>query len=1296
MALPVTKADWEKRQRKFLCTGMNLTVPPDLMPEGKFPYIRNFRVRQAGVLQVRDGWTGLIGSGLGSAEVHSIVRFIEEITDTDLLVIGSGAAVYFGTSAGGAPTILRSGLSGYPLTFAVEHPSDTAGSWLYVADLLAMFKVGVSSVGFVIQDWGVPAPGGLLIPPEPDNPAAVAAKPIAEPYGWFDPVTNVPGQLTPGKTYKYRYLYRQDNGAISAPSLESDAVLIGEILMPSGLASNAVKLSLTPSPSSSVFFIDIYRFGGSLSTWRRLPFSPDVPNPPTANPPASGFLLDIFSDLELASSDLIPDDNFPPFQSVEKDGTPVRRDLPYIWGPHNNVIFACGDPARPGDLYWTNPSQPDGHAPQNHLELCAPSERLVNGFLWDGRAWVFSDQRLFSIYPNFAFPSEWDGQETPCGRGLFAPWAFAKGDYIYFLSKDGIYRTNGGPAQSITDEDLYPLFPHENINEQAVVNGVQPPNMALPNRLRLSFHNGELFFDYIGKFDGLSYTLVYDAKIGGWILDKYDTTVPVMMHYSEQGPNLLPIGPHISGRLASERLLAGTSDGKIYESSGPVDGAQGFTAEVQTPADDFGDARAQKLYGDGFVEADTGGGTDSVQPLFENGTITAVPATVLVSSSRTNKIIELNAGNGQLARNAQLQILMVRAAGLTSIPKLYSYMLTARMKPDQTIKRAVDWHPFLPNEADAYVMGIKLWVDTEGLTKVVQVWKDGANSGVTALNVMSVGENILVFSWPSFKGRLGRLFPTDDFRWRVTKWEWIAEEEPTLEPDWDTNWDKPCPSPVCYITGVQVIADTVNQAKVLKFQSELEGVVTNLVPTGQAGNPTIQHDGRLTVNFSFTPFRANQVRLYTTDQVLGRLYEVVWHAHPEPPTLANWDATFIDFGKPTIIKGYELFADTLDVAKTWRVELDGVLHKTQIGTHNGRRAITYPTDLVNGEFPVATTARLLPTDVARAYLYHVKWAAEEEPYRIRNWNTSWKDFGKDMLIKGVRIETDTRDSSGVAQTKSVKVQINQSDYAVLQVLHNGRVAKNYDLPVSGTPSEFPRGRTVRLLPTDETASPLYSVEWIADEEPFLMANFNAKWEDGGYPGAKYVHGFLLTADTQGLTKTVLVEYEGGSFNVENVVHTGRRTIAYSFKPPIVAHQVRARPTDNNQSWLYAIKWLFDEHPEAGCWWETQGTTLDWPAFHHEKELWLPIISTTEVQLTVTIDGVEHPYPVASSGGLHQKVRVPFVAAKGKVMSFKAVSPSPFRVFQRDMALLSKPWGDPGPYQIRYPFGGPSRDQGAVI
>lgn len=1278
MPLPATRADWEKRQHKFLCTGMNLTAPPDLMAEGKFPYIRNFRVRQAGVLQARDGWSSVISSGLGSTEVHSLTRFLEEISDTDLLIVGAGTAVYYASQLGGV-TILRSGLSGYPLTFAVEHPSDIALSWLYVADLLAMFKVGVSGVGFVIQPWGIPGPGGVTVPVDPDNPdsAALAAKPIAMNY-------NVPvSGLTPGAVYQYRYLYRTDNGALSAPSLPSDPVSAD------GVFVNAFNILVTDSSESSVFWIDVYRIGGSLSTWRRLPFFPSIANPVAAP------IIDTFSDLQLASSDIMPEDNFPPFQSVDEEGNPMRRDLPFIWGPHNNVIFACGDPARPGNLYWTNPSQPDGHAPQNHLELCGPAERLVNGFLWDGRPWVFSTERLFSIYPNFAFPSEWDGQETPCGRGLFAPWAFAKGDYIYFLSKDGIYRTNGGPAQSITDEDLYPLFPHENVLEQQVVNGVQPPNMNLPNRLRLSFHNGELFFDYVGK-DGLNWTLVYDTKIGGWILDQYDVTVPIIGRYSEQGPNLVAIGPHISGRVASERLLGCTSDGKVYESRGPVDGLQGFVAEVQTPDDDFGDARAQKLYGDGFVEADTAGANDSVQPLFENGTITGVPATVLTSAGRANKIIDLNSGNGQLARNMRYQILMARTAVLGSVPKLYSYMIAARMKPDQTIKRAVDWHPFLAGEQDAYVRGIKLWVDTDGATKTVQVWKDGAQVIGISLSVNSVGENMLVFSWPSFKGRLGRLYPTDDFRWRVTKWEWIAEEEPTLEPDWDTNWDKPCETPVCYITGVQIIADTQGANKVLRLQSELEGVVTNLVPTGHAGNPVLNHNGRLTINYAFTPFRSNQVRLFTLDQVPGRLYEVKWHAHPEPPTLANWDATFIDFGKPTIIRGYEIFVDTLGQNKTWRVELDGVLHKTQTGNHNGRRAKTYPTDLVNGEFPVATTARLLPTDVNQAYLYHVKWAAEEEPYSIRNWNTSWKDFGKDMLIKGVRIETDTRDAAGVAQAKTVTVQINQTDYATLQVSHQGRVAKNYDIPVSGTPAEFPRGRTCRLLPTDELASPLYSVEWIADEEPYQLANWNTRWSDAGYPGAKFVQGFLVTADTEGQTKTILVEYEGGSFPVLNVVHTGRRTIAYSFRPPVVAHQLRARPTDLNASWLYGIEWLYNKHPETGLWWETQGTTLDWPGFHHEKELWLPMISSSEVQLTVTIDGTDYAYAVPSTGGLHVKQRIPFRAAKGKLMSFKATSQEAFRIFQRDMALLSKSWGDPGPYQIRYPFGGPSRDRGAEI
>jgi hypothetical protein len=183
------------------------------------------------------------------------------------------------------------------------------------------------------------------------------------------------------------------------------------------------------------------------------------------------------------------------------------QPLPCFWGPLNETMFGCGDPNNPQRLYWTNVGDADSTRLSNWIDITTPSEPLMNGVIYNGRSYVWSSERFFQIIPSaqdeLGAVTGWSYVEIPNGRGLWARWAFTNpqsvpGEVLYFLSKDGIYRTDGGSPSDITAEDLRPLFPNEgNLGES--VNTVPAPLMvpdAAPG-FRLSTYDDYLYFDYV-------------------------------------------------------------------------------------------------------------------------------------------------------------------------------------------------------------------------------------------------------------------------------------------------------------------------------------------------------------------------------------------------------------------------------------------------------------------------------------------------------------------------------------------------------------------------------------------------------------------------------------------------------------------------------------------------------------------------------------------------------------------------------------------------------------------------------
>ena len=274
-----------------------------------------------------------------------------------------------------------------------------------------------------------------------------------------------------------------------------------------------------------------------------------------------------------------------------------------MWGPTDNINFAyaVGDPLRPGTLYWCKGSNLDSAPDTNSQDVTDPGEPLVNGAIAGGLGVLFSIKRGWLIVPSGGsavaaatgtIGNIWNLQESSITRGLYIPRCVcvSGGGLIYFRVDDGIHVSSYGSAsKSITDQDLYPLFQHENAAPPAAVTiagyTIYPPDDTQPNLQRFSIQGAYMYWDYYG-IDGHFHTFVFDEAAMGWVPDSY--TPSATIHAPDEGQSV-------------GETLVGCSDGTVRLMSSA--GTEVATAVLLTPAFDKGDTRASGKFGDLYVES---------------------------------------------------------------------------------------------------------------------------------------------------------------------------------------------------------------------------------------------------------------------------------------------------------------------------------------------------------------------------------------------------------------------------------------------------------------------------------------------------------------------------------------------------------------------------------------------------------------------------------------------------------------------------------------------------------------------
>ena len=291
--------------------------------------------------------------------------------------------------------------------------------------------------------------------------------------------------------------------------------------------------------------------------------------------------------------------------------TMAHQPLPCTWGPFGGgaqgvVNFGVGDALNSGAIYWTKGNHPESHPAANSLNITSAAEPLMNGALYNGNSYVFSTLRMFvSVYPTLGGNTDFIALECPNSKGLFARWAICVTPVgIAFLNKDGIYITAGGAPGSITDEDLYVIFPHEGTSSSSFptidgLNGASfsPPDFTMPDQMRLAYGDGYLYFDYTDQ-SGAQKTLVYQFDSKCWVSRDTYAQNGISHYYERFEDNATENQNH-------GLVLMGTKTGDISQYSGFQDFTLPISGQIRTGSADFGDPRPRKLMGDIEIDIDS-------------------------------------------------------------------------------------------------------------------------------------------------------------------------------------------------------------------------------------------------------------------------------------------------------------------------------------------------------------------------------------------------------------------------------------------------------------------------------------------------------------------------------------------------------------------------------------------------------------------------------------------------------------------------------------------------------------------
>lgn len=576
----------------------------------------------------------------------------------------------------------------------------------------------------------------------------------------------------------------------------------------------------------------------------------------------------------------------------------AAQPLPYLWGPNEyGDVFGVGSFFRPGTVQWCKQYGPDAAPPYNTLELCAPSEPLLAGeSIGVGVELVASSYRWWQLYfrPGQNGSSSYYQVEAKVGKRLASPLGkCVEGGKFYFWSTDGICVTDGGEAQSLTDADLYNLFPHGGTQGVNVIrNGVTfyAPNYALASLFRLAIREGLLYATYL-DMNGVPQNLICNLADGAWSIDRYRDLMTTVYAIEQPRGTITSVPESLY-----PAVILGDQFGKVWKlqdftndggnnNGAPIQGV-GITFEY-----DGGDLRSNQQWGDLFVDGYFPNGA-SATPMSQSvpvGNATVIPA------SGNRQFVPVSLGGEELLNFVGLEMVWTDDFSKNSNPTtLYAWQPSYVDKPETTQDRFSDWEDF---GATQYVRGVIIHADTFGANKTLVVRSDDGTAhnfaggpAVGQINHSGEQEFTYYFTAP-FATHMVRDEPRDLAPWRRFSFKYITDPWPPLKAI-DSPWLNMGTPAAKWVQGAVIPLDTNGNNVTIGIQSS-DGIGINI-----SANTTPLE--KTPVAFSWPPFIAHEIQLRPANNVRIWYDEIIWVFEPTPEVAKTWVTQWTACGQ----KGY--------------------------------------------------------------------------------------------------------------------------------------------------------------------------------------------------------------------------------------------------------------------------------------------------------------------------------------------------------------------------------------------------------
>lgn len=292
----------------------------------------------------------------------------------------------------------------------------------------------------------------------------------------------------------------------------------------------------------------------------------------------------------------------------------------------NRVVCANYTPGSPSvggknrsTVRFSDPSVPDTWESFNWVDVTpGDGEQIMGVAAFDNYVIVFKETKFFVFYGTSINPEdgtpEFSYRAVDASVGLAAPQALCVApDGVYFLSQDGIYKTNGGYPQRVS-ELVEPLFDGESpdLYSGSVI------NWSASSKIRMAYLNKQVFVavptggatenDRLLVFDiPDQWWTVWDIPAAALTAFKVGAFPEIVFAYSAaDSGNYKRIG-RIEDALESDAALKSGDDGVIY-------------SFIKTAFNDFGSTihktvRESKVWGTGsirFALSDDFGSSNSV------------------------------------------------------------------------------------------------------------------------------------------------------------------------------------------------------------------------------------------------------------------------------------------------------------------------------------------------------------------------------------------------------------------------------------------------------------------------------------------------------------------------------------------------------------------------------------------------------------------------------------------------------------------------------------------------------------